>query len=503
MQSSSRFLIVVTMPLLVACVTGFTMTARQKSMVQVPVGTPGPVLGRYPDSSQRLEAMSNQQDEPAMRAHAWAILNVLTNAGGGSPSPAPGYTPAWENQGWENKCNLGLAPGNGLCGPPTPSGATTPCSAFPKPSKLLMEAPVQQLSGPGLSAMSSVWYSAAAAAFIRTHCLNTPDGLRKLAALEEGTGASNPSNQFPTDAVIVKLIWALPDDGNPVGTWSTNMMTRGNPNDEINLGFPNSLNNSWPHVIVNTDLTVRCASRNYDSDKDPGYSSKTDAVPINCFYHRKITCQQMPDGVGEVLGWRKPCASGQTSLDVILVGFHVITAELKDWVWSTFWWTNHPDSDPLQADRPENLRQRGPWGFYSMNTTMSLTTPADIVDHGPKICFNPYLEGPQSNGPVSNCMFCHQMAVYRSSGKPAVTNEIAAGHPRRCAYLTPDSPTCQQQLKSDASGSAVLLPGDKYFQDATRTHFLWSLAVAQDADAVKEIKLMQIIEAKEIAKPQR
>src|SRR5690606_13364593 len=49
-----------------------------------------------------------------------------------------------------------------------------------------------------------------------------------------------------------------------------------------------------------------------------------------------------------------------------LVGLHVMTKELRHWVWVTVWWSPDPDSD-FGQDRPEEIERLGaPWQNYKM-----------------------------------------------------------------------------------------------------------------------------------------
>jgi hypothetical protein len=423
-----------------------------------------------------------------MRAHAWAILAALTDSQPGAPSFNSAYVAQWDAQNWENKCTLGLAPGNPLCGssaPAKPDDCPLPIAT----PRVTLEPPIQ-LGGKQFTSMASVRYNLSAARFIRERCLQTVSGLQRLAELEKDPSTSNLSSQFPGDAVIIKLIWAMPDANNPIGAWDNSLaQPGGNPN---GIGQPNIAGTPWRRVYVNMDTAAPCNSRQYKTDKDTNYNRDTDAVPINCFYHRRFNCSEISGGSGVVPGNRTPCAPGQTTIDVVLTGVHIITAELKNWVWTTYWWTNRPDDDTqFGADRPELFKHRGQWSFYSMNTALSVDTPTDPGDGLARICFNPYLEGPEANGTVSNCLYCHQMAVYRSSGKPGTTEEFIAGHPRRCAYQKKITQDCLQLLQADAGNGSVLLPDAKYFEGAVGTHFLWSLANVHDAAALNRNILLQ------------
>jgi hypothetical protein len=101
-----------------------------------------------------------------------------------------------------------------------------------------------------------------------------------------------------------------------------------------------------------------------------------------------------------------PLGGGQYA---VLVGLHVTTKEIPDWVWLTIWWHDQPNSGPYAANRPASLE--APWTNYLMDTTMSAVTPHESDDQ-PKICFNPWLEGQLTYGLTGNCINCHRKASF-------------------------------------------------------------------------------------------
>ncbi|HZO12694.1 MAG TPA: hypothetical protein VFB62_05540 [Polyangiaceae bacterium] len=138
-----------------------------------------------------------------------------------------------------------------------------------------------------------------------------------------------------------------------------------------------------------------------------------------------------------------------------LSGLHIITKELRHWVWITLFWSDQPDSD-FGADRPDFIRELGgPWSNYKMavvtgfedkdpdpragnptqgqfdqaladaglepdaELTPELATMKNLVSLGDALqatyregstwAANPYLEeGPRNAR--SNCIGCHQHA---------------------------------------------------------------------------------------------
>lgn len=107
-----------------------------------------------------------------------------------------------------------------------------------------------------------------------------------------------------------------------------------------------------------------------------------------------------------------------------LVALHVMTKELRHWVWVTVWWSPDGTSD-FGQDRPEEITKLGaPWDHYKM----CVVTDFDEKDpdprggfegslgdalaavHGQRTwCSNPFLEKGAHNA-KTNCIGCHQHA---------------------------------------------------------------------------------------------
>jgi hypothetical protein len=95
----------------------------------------------------------------------------------------------------------------------------------------------------------------------------------------------------------------------------------------------------------------------------------------------------------------------------VLIGMHLTTKEIPDWVWGTFWWHDRPNDGPFAANRPASVA--GVWRNYLMDVAYSMETPREY-DGTPDAVFNPYLEAGFPDGLASNCMTCHQRAVWPS-----------------------------------------------------------------------------------------
>jgi len=88
-----------------------------------------------------------------------------------------------------------------------------------------------------------------------------------------------------------------------------------------------------------------------------------------------------------------------------LVGLHIATKEIDDWVWASLYW----DGGGTDADVPADVP--APYRSYRLTVAFDDTLPKE-PDGSAHIAFNPHLEGPFPNGAVSNCMSCHVRAAW-------------------------------------------------------------------------------------------
>jgi mono/diheme cytochrome c family protein len=108
-----------------------------------------------------------------------------------------------------------------------------------------------------------------------------------------------------------------------------------------------------------------------------------------------------------------------------LVGLHIMTKELRHWVWTTLWWSDTPDLD-FGADRPEDFVQGldPVWRHYKMAVVVDYNEndpdAGQWFDDQPTLqaalraqpgeytwASNPYIEHGRGNA-RTNCIGCHQ-----------------------------------------------------------------------------------------------
>jgi hypothetical protein len=296
--------------------------------------------------------------------------------------------------------------------------------------------------------LSSVLFNKEAGDHILNSCLFPPDAFpgKVCPPIQSRSRRIAP---FPRGAVVLKTIWAVVHkEGGSISTWKPELWNESHP-----ANF--AIDQDTRDVNVNTSQSAgACENRDY---------SDTEGVPISCFYSYVYDGQALPK---LIVGATVPLPGDY----LVLLGMHVTTKEIPDWVWATFWWDNRGRSDRHAKGRPECLG--APWNHFLMETTLSRTTPAER-DRGPKICFNPFLETKIKNGIISNCLQCHSKAAY--------------GANLGIAY---DLGVLGRSGKALASGNP---PVPHYYHNRVKTDFLWSLASARDPEIQTILDLLQTL----------
>ncbi|MEX2206690.1 MAG: hypothetical protein WEF50_10730 [Myxococcota bacterium] len=164
----------------------------------------------------------------------------------------------------------------------------------------------------------------------------------------------------------------------------------------------------------------------------PGFPGSR-VVPLSSFYHFAMNAEQ-----AETFG----VSEGDYA---VLVAMHYTTKEIPDWVWATFWWHDKPNEGRFARNRPDEGKLRSPWRNYLMDVSYDMSSPEE--DNGtPNAVFNPWLEARFPDGVNSNCMTCHQRAVWK-----------------------PETPNFLPVTRGAASED------DAIFRGGTKADFLWSL----------------------------
>lgn len=269
--------------------------------------------------------------------------------------------------------------------------------------------PARQASGAPL--LSQVLFNDAAFRHIRANRLFSR---ARLDAINLGFGPATALTAreipaFPRDAMALKPVWAVIHAGGltPVSVWD-------GPGDPEAANLPAG----WPREVR----------------VDPAGIA---GVSLARFFH-------VPIAAADLAAVRAIDPSARAGDHLALLALHVTSKEIPDWIWATFWWHDRPDAGPFAAGRPAALA--GPWRNYLMDVAYSMETPRE-ADGAPNVAFNPYVEMFPA-GARSNCMTCHQGAVWTPAGAP------------------PFLPVTRGARRSD----------DPLFAAGTRLDFMWSIA---------------------------
>jgi len=216
---------------------------------------------------------------------------------------------------------------------------------------------------------------------------------------------------FPDAAILLKAVWY------PVHREGVTKLPVWDGEQPIADGNPTR---TWSRSVV-IDPRVEEPTSGFDDDDHH--------VPLDAFIHRELTTWDEVDAARRVA--RDPTlAIGD---HVVLVGMHISTREIPDWVWVTLWWHDRPEDGPYAAVRPALA---GAARSYLLDAASS-------VQH---VAMNPYLEARFPDGLHSNCLACHRRA--------------ALGTDQYLPVVRGDTPAT-----------------DPYFADKTTTDLVWTLAL--------------------------
>lgn len=447
------FVSLATIAVVVSCLPGdhaFTASGTSSTQASRPDGSVSPQDPGY------LKSINDHHNRKAMRAHGWKLLLQMT---------AGRDTPEWEH--WDTKCTLKLSR---FCD----DTATKTRSPLPGSSPQTGD----QTNDPN-PRFSTIFYNDAAAATIRKYNLQSGAGLEKILF----SGAPSPVSvpQFPPSAIVVKEIWeavSVSTDGSDSAEISSIKVYDSSVLNHAQDGSLPQVGQWDPPAKILTDATGS-PDKTQACKLNGNYDLAHDSVPISCFYFKDFTggshhypCfesvltnpSQLVPGTNN--GATLPCLP-------VLVGLQIATREIENWTWTTFWWTNDAQGNPMHDDQPAGLDPR--FRHFAMDTTFGPTS-AEIAanpgnPHLPSV-FNPYLEGPRPNGIHSNCYTCHKAAAYiPACDVNAASPPCLEQHTGQHVNGTPPPPEpCN--LKPGENRIAANCP--------LMTSFLWSIPDNQD-----------------------
>lgn len=368
----------------------------------------------FPADEATLLRFRDTQNIVEMRRHSWYVFAGLTQRAKNGEAIWETWFPA------RTTFAPSLQPESAAAGPPV--------RTFEQPNQFRMRAGRGQPEAIGESVLSFVMFNKDAHEFIRTNRFHQQTRLNEI---NRGFPAGTPVEKrditpFPRTAMSLKLVWRIVRQSNmtlfPV--WD------GRPTQSDALGNPPS---TWARVVlvdpVREDIPAT-ETRPVNWRGNPNFPARV--VSVKRFYHFKVSDAQLA-AIQAVVGPANVSAGDFA----VLTAMHYTTKEIPDWVWSTFWWHDEPDSGQFGSDRPTIVP--GVWRNYRMDTAFHMETPREF-DGSPDAVFNPYLEN-FSGGMGSNCMTCHRQARWTNDGNPGF--EVTRGE------LKPDNPMFRDALKLD------------------------------------------------------
>ncbi len=208
---------------------------------------------------------------------------------------------------------------------------------------------------------------------------------------------------------------------------------------------------TWSRVGFGFDLPV------YDTDGD----SMRDRVGPGKLAlwpdegDRKIPAPENLDEIGYPTGDDIYTIRTRSGSIYRLTGLHIMTKELRHWLWVTLWWSPEPNTD-FGADRPSSFDSLpGVWSNYKMCVvtdyvegdndpagrfadfpTLQDAIAATSEPGGPSWCSNPYIEKAAGNA-RTNCIGCHQHAGTRVAEETGAAFDVDAIIATESAELGP------------------------------------------------------------------
>lgn len=345
----------------------------------------------YPADVKKLERMVAKQDMTEFRVHAWNIWAGI-NAWTDKDKKIPLWRTWWPDEATFSKDE----PADAQHGP----------STFRlQPARQLFDPDLKSGAAPAPAAMTmaSVYFNDRAHLHIRTNLLFKGSTLGDLVADFDRKRAPVPHRRivdFHRESVAIKTMWFLVKHQEPtdIPVWTADIEI---PRSDPNLGYP-------PH---NWSQSVHVVPPN--TKPDPATRFKV--VPLDSFYWIQLTTPELVQSANKSL----PAPFNKAELNdyAVLVGMHVATKELPDWLWITFWWHDAPDKGKFAKDRIAAVD--GVWRNYLMDLAWDDRLPLDSgKSHS---CYNPWLEAPlvgvDGGGVSSNCLRCHSEARWHPTAR--------------------------------------------------------------------------------------
>lgn len=358
--------------------------AQQHAAQDIPAGFD------FPAEETALLKLTELGNVPGMRAHAWMVFAGLTQ-------PTNNGKPIWTTWHYRDE----------VFGDQQPESEP---KKFDKPTQLELGHVLETSLDTTTHALPAVnMYNEAAYRHIRENKYHLRASLQELITPQ----ARAEIKPFPATSVVLKTFWwpVKKDQLTPLPVWDRHPL---NPPEDGN-GYTTFKRivavdpTRWDIPDDDTTDTVRFNNPTNAGEIISRPGSRV--VSLERFFRFALTAgdaQEINHAINDQFkNWfEREIREGDYA---VLLGFHMTTREIPEWVWATYWWHDRPTDGPFAADRPDKVT--GVWRNYLMTVSYSMETPKES-DGTAHIAFNPYLEGPFADGIVSNCMTCHRKAVW-------------------------------------------------------------------------------------------
>jgi hypothetical protein len=321
-----------------------------------------------------MERRQRRMQVEKIRRHIWRLWADLTADSHATRGDVEGRLPRWETW-FPAPAVLDASLGTSANG----EGELPRFEIVPE-----LQVPRLPFADPGGSNFSqTVLYNRPVCSVVVDNALGRDDVKKCLQTLP---GRSVPVFSDP-ESMALKLVWLLipSDDTKPCAelpVWDNQPSDPKQPSNDARL---------WPRSVQ-----IRISPRQECRGNE-------DTVDLDRFYYRKLDdlSQVRTGGAGRASGYQ------------ILVGMHMITKEIPNWVWSTFWWHDSALSGDsiFAADRKGIHFNKSVWRNYLMDFSVDMDRPWQ-PDASPRAAYNPYIEAKFPDGTHSNCMTCHSRASW-------------------------------------------------------------------------------------------
>lgn len=380
----------------------------------------------FPASNTDLERFRSEEKIEDMRKHVW-------NLWAGINQDAVGGGPIWET--W-------FESGDTFSTLPEPEGLGPRQRRFKAPRQAQVAGAQPEASGD--SDLSFVLFNKETHDHIRANQLYLKS---KLDAIRSGFPAGTEFSKrkipdFPRQSVSLKVIWRLVRRS---GFTALPVWDERAPREHA-APIPQQ---SWGHFVAVDPIRAEIPEGETTTIPVTGVGpTLARVVSLKKFHHYKLETPQQVEAAQTVLG----AGSASVGDYVALVGMHVTTKEIDDWVWATFWWHDRPDAGDYARHRTAKVP--GVFRNYLMDAAFDMTTPKED-DGKPNAVMNPWLEASSFiNGAVSNCMTCHQRALWPAP--PSVLPEFRPWLPVTRDPMKPEDPLRADRMNVDFLWSIVL-----------------------------------------------